>query len=200
MAKRSLPLADYHFRPALPQDRAQIRLLLHDPYQEQHVLRQLWQGFGLGIFLALGLHWLLAVGGLHFLVYGLIGMGAIVVSTWLNRRLFGDWQNYWVVEQSNTLIACGKLTCYRTYSVLSDVVVIPERRQQGIGSFLVESFVQQAVKPLYLACFPNRVRFYQRLQFSPVDSRLLAAYLKRDLELDLEPNLVVLVYSGWEDT
>lgn len=192
------PLPSCHFRPALPRDRNQIRQLLHSDDQRFTDWQQLGAGFGLGVLLALGMHWLLSIGGLQLLIYGLIGVGALVIGAWFERRLFDDWQNYWVIEQSNLIIACGKLTCYRTYVVLSDVVVSPAHRQQGVGSFLVKSFIQQAKKPLYLACFPNRVRFYQRLQFVPVNPQTLSAYLRRSLELDLEPDLIALVHSNLE--
>jgi N-acetylglutamate synthase-like GNAT family acetyltransferase len=197
MTQRSFPLASCRFRPALPRDRHQVRRLLHSDDQ-----RAAWQllgaGFSCGVLLALGLHWLLAIGGLQLLGWGIAGIGALTIGTWLDRQLLSDWQNYWVIEQNNRLIACGKVTCYRTYAVLSDVVVSPEHRQQGIGSFLVKSFIQQTKNPLYLACFPNRVRFYQRLNFAPVDARSLSAHLRRSLELDLEPNLIALVHAALE--
>jgi amino-acid N-acetyltransferase len=192
-------LPHYHFRPALPRDRYQIYQLLHsDQHQRGVPWQQLRQGFGWGIVLALGLHLLLIIGGLQLLFLGLMSIAAVVLGAWLGRWLFGDWQNYWVIEQNNRLVACSKLTCYRTYAVLSDVMVRPECRQQGIGSFLVKACLQQAGRPTYLACFPDRVKFYQRLQFIPVDPRLLSAYLRRSLELNLEPGLVPLVYSAFE--
>jgi N-acetylglutamate synthase-like GNAT family acetyltransferase len=198
MTQRLLPLPSCHFRPALPRDRNQISQLLHSDDQRFTSWQQLGAGFGLGVLLALGMHWFLAIGGLQLLLYGLMGIAALLVGVWLERRLFDDWHNYWVIEQSNLIIACGKLTSYRTYAVLSDVVVSPVHRQQGVGSFLVKSFIQQAKKPLYLACFPNRVRFYQRLEFALVDPQTLSAHLRRSLELDLEPNLIALVHPRAE--
>lgn len=196
MTQRSSLLPHWHFRPALPHDRHQIYQLLHN--QRQSILwQQLGQGFGWGMLLALGLHLLLIIGGLRLLLFGLVSITTVVIGAWLDRWLFGDWQNYWIVEQNNSLLACGKLACYRTYAVLSDVVVSPQHRQQGIGSFLVKSCMQQVGKPIYLACFPNRIKFYQRLQFVPVDPHSLTAHLRRSLELDLEPELVPLVCSAF---
>lgn len=194
-------LSNCCFRPALPPDRRQIRLLLRSYSCDSHSSR--WQSTGrlfcVGLLLALMLHWLLALGGLQLLLCGVLGCSAVGMACWLNLWLFEDWQNYWVVERNKRLIACGKLTHYKIYSVLSNLVVAPEHRQRGIGSLLVISIAQvadqTANQPLYLACKPNLIQFYQRLGFVSVESQLLSAYLREELGLNQQPKLLVLRFA-----
>jgi GNAT superfamily N-acetyltransferase len=195
MLHQSDTLSQYRFRPALPCERRQIRLLLRT-YHNQEVCSSgrcsLKHYFCLGLLLALGLHGLVAVGGVQLLLYGGVGLGTVALIWWLNLWLFEDWRNYWVIEQGNQLIACAKLTHYRTYSVLCDVTVAPNYRRQGIGTLLVESITQTERQPLYLACKPKLVRFYQRLGFVAVNPCLLSVYLRHELGLSEEPGLMPL--------
>lgn len=187
----------YQFRPALPADRRQIRRLLscyHYP-APSFSWRQLSQFFCLGLLLTAGLHWLFVLGGLLLVLHLMLGLSTVIATYWLNLRLFEDWQNYWVVEQNQSLIACGRLTCYGRYTVLSDVVVAPERRRQGVGSFLITSLAQKADYPLYLACTPKLTQFYQRLGFAVIAPHLLGLSLRRELGLSHKTKLMVLQFK-----
>lgn len=194
MLKRSSLLYPL-FRPALPADRWQIRRLLesYDRTRSKSLGWQAGQHFGVGILLGLWLHAVVVLGGMLLALYGLLVLGTILGCVWLNLSLFSDWQNYWVIEQNAHLIACCKLTSYRGYAVLSDVVVLPEQRQRGIGSQLVQSTVRRSQQLIYLACLPERISFYQRLGFDPVSPALLSTQLKRLLGLDQQPALRVLL-------
>jgi N-acetylglutamate synthase-like GNAT family acetyltransferase len=201
--------AKCRFRPALPKDRRQIRLLLRRCHDDatNAVNQEHWHAaknhpepshrvlcLGSGLLLGIGAHWLWAVGGLLLLLWCVLGMSTVAVAFWLNLWVFEDWSNYWVIEQQNRLIACGKLTCYDTYSTICDVVVTPERRQQGIGSHLVASIVQQGTQPLYLACTPKLAGFYQRLGFVAVNPQQLTTYLRQELGLTENSKLMALQF------
>jgi N-acetylglutamate synthase-like GNAT family acetyltransferase len=200
--------SNYRFRPALPPDRHQIRWLLRTsvqpPLLQGHLRGRPFCPFSCFTFctkvlLGLALTWLVAIGGMELALYVGLGCLAIAMASWLNQWLFEDWQSYWVVECNRRLIACGQLNHFMGYSVLSDVVVTPAKRQQGIGSFLVASIAQIAAcaesQPLYLACEPNLARFYQNLGFSVIESRWLMPDLKRELGLDQQSNLLALRWA-----
>jgi GNAT superfamily N-acetyltransferase len=232
-------MASYRFRPALPHDRRQIRLLLRcfdqaelrfGPVEAPGSPRKpSWYGlssrhlkwlaarqFGLGLLLGLVLHGLWSWGGLPLLSLGLLGSSMVAWACWLNLYLFADWQNYWVIEQGSSLIACGKLTYGRTHVILADVVVSPSWRRQGVGAFLVKSIVDQVldqsavnpagnftthradqiygqVLPVYLACLPRLVPFYQRFGFQPVELSHLSFGLRQELGLRMQPALRAMV-------
>lgn len=198
----SVPLlSDCRFRPALPQDRRSIRLLLHTAPPADSAQQPLLS-LRIGGLLALLLCGLLLLGGLQLLLYGTLTLCVVAFLSWLNSRLFEDWQNYWVVEwvdaPNGRVIACGQLSHYPIFSVLSDVVVAPRYRQQGIGSFLVTSMVDIARtrnQPLYLACKPERVKFYQRLGFVAIKPQLLPSSLNRALGLRQHTQLLPLRLS-----
>lgn len=229
-------MAVYRFRSALPRDRRQIRLLLRwfervelgKSTAGKNTARKLFwppvgRRFGLGLLLGLLLHGLWSWGGLPLLAYGLLIGGAAALASWLNLYLFADWQNYWVVESDQDLIACSKLTCGKTHAILADVVVSPRWRGQGVGTFLVRSIVEQftveqfAVEqfavgqasreaclnpqdclPIYLACLPRLMPFYEQFGFRPVELAQLPLALRQELGLRTQPGLraMVLVLQG----
>jgi len=190
-----LRFSQLQVRPAQSQDRRQIRHLLrnyHRQASQSNLCRSSpWKYFSLGLGLALLLHWLVMVGGLQSLYWSLLVAAILTLLGWANPWLFEDWQHYWVIEQNQRLIACAKLTCYRTYILLSDVVVAIDRRQIGVGSQLLATIVQRVNPPIYLACRPELVRFYARFGFQPANPQELTAYLRQELGLQ-EQQLQVL--------
>ncbi len=174
-------------RPAHAADRSLIRQLLNNfrqevlppPSRTDVVMRWLvWMVLGLG-----GLYLTLLVGPetlLHLLagpaIVLAIGILVALLFTWND-----DWRDFWVIEHEGTIVACAKLRCHSRYSVLHDVYVIPQQRSQGLGSYLVQYLGPQAIRPLYLSCMPNLVRFYNRLGFTPVAVTKLPSLLQYDL-------------------
>jgi N-acetylglutamate synthase-like GNAT family acetyltransferase len=198
MPNSGLILANCWVRPARPADRQQIRLLLrsyHHPTLKDFQRLQFGQSFCLGLFVAFGLHGLLIVGGVNLLWFGLLIVGTLALTGWLGLHLLTDWQHYWVVEYGQRLIACGKLVDLGCGSILCDVVVGPEHRQQGVGSLFVNSMVTKASQPLYLACTLERLRFYQRLGFEIANPEALSMPLKVELGLPQNSKLMALQFS-----
>lgn len=135
-----------------------------------------WFIFGRELFLQL-------VAGWMFLLF----------VVWLNTFNQGEWLDFWVIEYENSLVACAKLCQYSDYSVLFDLFVIPEWRNQGLGSFLVGHLGQVAKKPLYLACVPATVSFYIRLGFHRVSAKNLSAWLQYKLGIQGRSRIVPMV-------
>lgn len=203
MPKPGLILANCQIRPALPADRQQIRLLLrsyHHSTPEDFQRLRFGQSFCLGLLVAFGLHGLLATGGFTLLLLGLLIIASIVLTGWLGLYLLTDWQHYWVVESDQRLVACGKLVDLGCASILCDVVVKPEHRQQGVGSLLINTMVSKAIPPLYLACTVERLRFYQRLGFEIANPEALSMVIKVELGLPQNTQLIALQYRSTETT
>lgn len=79
------------------------------------------------------------------------------------------WSQFWVIEQHEEIIACGQLREFADAQELGSLVVIPNVRDQGLGTLLAQHLIQEASQPLYLECLGNRLsQFYGHLGFSPV--------------------------------
>ena len=104
-----------------------------------------------------------------------------------------EWKKSWIIEQEGRIVACGKRCRYGTYSVLYDVMVLPQYRRQGIGSALFQHLSKHASKPLYLACFPDKIGFYTQLGFTLLRSADLSLMLRRELGISTQPDFIPLV-------
>jgi N-acetylglutamate synthase-like GNAT family acetyltransferase len=179
---------NYSVRPAIAAERWQIqRLLTYFAWESPRRSRR-------GYYLVLG--FLLAIViSLSFLIglMFLLGVGCGIAFSFIKMIFSQEWKKFWIIEQEGRIVACGKLCCYSTYSVLYDVMVLPQYRRQGIGSALVQHLSKHASKPLYLACFPDKIGFYTQLGFMPMGSANLSFVLRHELGISTQPDFVVLV-------
>ncbi|PZV10646.1 MAG: hypothetical protein DCF22_16115 [Leptolyngbya sp.] len=195
-----LPLPpDYALRPATSADKPLIQTLLDQFRREvlpsisdsERTLRGL--AIAAGILLGGYLVISLKPGQLLFPLVGVAGaIGISVVAVQVLTRNEG-WENFWVIEQNDRLVACAKLRCYSRYSVLNDLFVVPELRDQGLGSYLIATLGKKATKPLYLTCLPSLVQFYMRLGFTPISINHLSPLLQFDLGIPNQLTVVPLV-------
>jgi amino-acid N-acetyltransferase len=89
------------------------------------------------------------------------------------------WSQFWVIECSETIVACGQLRSFAGAQELGSLVVTREWRDRGLGTYLTAHLIQQATDPLYLECLGRRLaQFYQRLGFVPVSWQELPRSLK----------------------
>ena len=106
----------------------------------------------------------------------------MVRDEWLNP--FGlNWQNFWVIENEYTAIACGQLRPRDDIKELSSLAVISKYRKQGIGTYLVRHIIRQTDKKVYLSCGSNLESFYDRLGFEQVSWSKLPGQLKSEFGL-----------------
>lgn len=187
MTKTRVLPSNYIIRPARSLDRSLIRRLLNDFRQEvlpPPSATDVFMQWVIWFFLATGGLCLTILIGPRTLLHLLTGPAIILAIGVFVALLFtwnDDWEDFWVIEHEQTIIACAKLRCHARYSVLHDVYVVPQWRSQGLGSYLVNHMGQQAIRPLYLSCMPNLVKFYNRLGFTPVASTKLPPLLQYDL-------------------
>jgi N-acetylglutamate synthase-like GNAT family acetyltransferase len=179
-------------RPAIASDRWQIQQLLRNFDREAtQRSRQLYYVI-LGLLTALGLNLILLLGlKVLWTILGLVGLGG--TFSLLGIIFSKEWKKFWIIEQQGRVVACGKLCTYATYSVLYNVLVSPEYRGKGMGSALINRVGREATRPLYLACFPDKVGFYTRLGFVEMRSSELSPMLRHELGISTRPDIVPLV-------
>jgi amino-acid N-acetyltransferase len=79
------------------------------------------------------------------------------------------WQQFWVVEYSQNIIACGQLRKFVDVQELGSLVVAPSWRKRGLGSILTQHLTNSATQPLYLECLGEKLaKFYSRFGFVQV--------------------------------
>jgi amino-acid N-acetyltransferase len=86
---------------------------------------------------------------------------------------------FWVIECDNQIVACGQLRNFSDAQELGSLVVKPDWRGHGLGTFLTQHLISQATQPLYLECLGERlVRFYSRFGFESVAFEEIAPSLQ----------------------
>ena len=82
-----------------------------------------------------------------------------------------NWQQFWVIEYNENLIACGQRRNFSGAQELGSLVVASAWRGRGLGSLLTQHLINTATQPLYLECLGQRlVRFYSRFDFVPIST------------------------------
>lgn len=94
------------------------------------------------------------------------------------------WSQFWVIEQQQTIIACGQLRVFPDAQELGSLVVKSTHQGQGLGTLLAQHLIEQASQPLYLECLGQRLcQYYQRMGFQIVEWQALPQGLKRKFGL-----------------
>lgn len=90
------------------------------------------------------------------------------------------WQQFWVIECGEKVIACAQLRTFLEAQELGSLVVAKDWRNRGLGTVLSQHLIQQANQPLYLECLGDRLAdFYKRLGFVPIPWQDLPQSLQR---------------------
>ncbi|MBE8992287.1 GNAT family N-acetyltransferase [Nostoc sp. LEGE 12450] len=80
-----------------------------------------------------------------------------------------NWQQFWVIECGDNLVACGQLRNFSGAQELGSLVVASAWRGRGLGTLLTQHLVNTATQPLYLECLGERLaQFYSRFNFVPI--------------------------------
>lgn len=75
------------------------------------------------------------------------------------------WENFSVIEFQEQVIACGQLRQFSGCQELGSLVVQKPWRDRGLGSYLVQHLVEDAIAPVYVECMGWLVAFYEQLGF-----------------------------------
>ena len=94
------------------------------------------------------------------------------------------WQQFWVIECSGNIVACGQLRDYSGVKELGSLVVLPNWRGRGLGSVLTQHLIESCSQPLYLECLGERLaNFYHNFGFFPVTWQELPRSLQKKFRI-----------------
>ncbi|MEH1830925.1 MAG: GNAT family N-acetyltransferase [Nostoc sp.] len=80
-----------------------------------------------------------------------------------------NWQQFWVIECDESLVACGQLRSFSGAQELGSLVIVSAWRGRGLGTLLTQHLINTATQPLYLECLGQRLaQFYSRFDFVPI--------------------------------
>ena len=89
------------------------------------------------------------------------------------------WQQFWVIECEEKIVACGQLRDFEDAQELGSLVVLKTWRERGLGTILTKHLIQQSTQPLYLECLGKKLQsFYTRFGFTPISLGELPQSLK----------------------
>ncbi|MBD0336938.1 MAG: GNAT family N-acetyltransferase, partial [Cyanobacteria bacterium Co-bin13] len=113
------------------------------------------------------------------------------------------WQQFWLIECGQEMIACGQLRQFEGGQELGSLVVAPRWQGQGLGMLLSTHLIRQASGPLYVECLGERLaHFYRRQGFEPATWEAMPPALQRKFRLShqvsrwLRLPLHILRYAG----
>ena len=113
------------------------------------------------------------------------------------------YQQFWVIESENKIVACGQLRTFEKAQELGSLVVASAWRNRGLGTFLSKHLIREAIAPLYLECLgKNLEKFYTRLGFVTISWEELPQSLKFKFGLSemgrklLKIPVVLMEYRG----
>jgi N-acetylglutamate synthase-like GNAT family acetyltransferase len=78
----------------------------------------------------------------------------------------------------NENIGWASINSQKNYSVLENLYVKWDFRRKKVGTLLVQTLVQEEIKPLYVQSAHHAVSFYKKLGFTPVSKADLPIQLK----------------------
>ncbi|MEJ6484878.1 GNAT family N-acetyltransferase [Nostoc punctiforme UO1] len=90
-----------------------------------------------------------------------------------------NWQQFWVIECGDNLVACGQLRNFSGAQELGSLVVASAWRGRGLGTLLTQHLINTATQPLYLECLGERLaQFYSRFNFVLISFEDLPQFLR----------------------
>lgn len=113
------------------------------------------------------------------------------------------WEQFWLIECDEHLVACGQLRSFTDTQELGSIVVAKSWRDRGLGNYLTKYLIQQATQPLYLECLGKRLeKFYTKFGFMPISWEEVPPSLKFKFGISqlgktlLRVPVVIMEYRG----
>jgi amino-acid N-acetyltransferase len=96
-----------------------------------------------------------------------------------------DWRQFVVaVSPTGELIGCGQVKMHQDGSrELASIAVMPDYRNEGVASTIIDHLTNIHPKPLYLTCRANLEPFYERFKFQTIRESEMPPYFRRTSRL-----------------
>lgn len=78
------------------------------------------------------------------------------------------WQNFLVAAEDDRIVGIGQVKPYHSGRELGSLVVVPDRRQSGVGGAIIHALIARENGPLLLFCLAFREPFYAKFGFCRV--------------------------------
>jgi len=75
------------------------------------------------------------------------------------------WQNFLVAEEAGRIIGIGQVKLYPSGRELGSLVVVADRRQNGVGGAIINALIARERGPLRLFCLAFREPYYAKFGF-----------------------------------
>ncbi|MDX1991090.1 MAG: GNAT family N-acetyltransferase [bacterium] len=89
------------------------------------------------------------------------------------------WQHFLVADIEGEIVGVGQIRQHSQTRELGSLVVLPEYRNQGVASRLIDALEAKAGFPLYLFCQENMQPYYARFGYQTVqDARTIPGSMR----------------------
>jgi len=96
-----------------------------------------------------------------------------------------DWRRFWVaVNAEGEVIGCGQIKPHGAgVFELASIAVHPAFRRQGVARAIIERFLSEGPRPLYLMCRSSLAVFYEKFGFRLLKVDEMPPYFQRMVRL-----------------
>lgn len=95
------------------------------------------------------------------------------------------WQNFVVAEEAGQVVGIGQVKPYRSGRELGSLLVVPARRQSGVGGAIINALLARESGPLVLFCLAFREPYYAKFGFRRAGLRDLRGSFKLKYALSM---------------
>lgn len=88
------------------------------------------------------------------------------------------WENFLVAEEGGNIVGAAQVKPYPSGRELGSLVVVPERRQRGVGGALIKALIARESGVLLLFCIAFREPYYAKFGFQRASWRELRGELR----------------------